>query len=143
MAYPQDDFSWEALARRDIHSVVCLTHDRPPYDPDPLQVIHAVGLESLAGDRVPAEPNVEQERIYAAGREVAHRLERGEGVVIQCGSGIGRTGTVAACALVFLGCAPEIALRDVVAVNEGLGRKWPEARWHGKAILACPTNHPE
>jgi protein-tyrosine phosphatase len=50
---------------------------------------------------VPRE--AESERFEATIQEIVRRLEQGQNVVVHCRGGLGRTGTVAACALVEFG----------------------------------------
>lgn len=44
-------------------------------------------------------------------------LDRGEGIVVQCLAGYGRSGTIAALLLIERGMAPEMAIETVRAVN--------------------------
>jgi protein-tyrosine phosphatase len=50
---------------------------------------------------VPRE--AESERFESTVRDIVQRLEQGQNVVVHCRGGLGRTGTVTACALVALG----------------------------------------
>ncbi len=54
-----------------------------------------------------------------AGSELRRRLRRGDGIVIHCRGGLGRTGMIAARLLIELGEAPDSALQRVRAVRPG------------------------
>jgi protein-tyrosine phosphatase len=45
--------------------------------------------------------------------DVAAHLRAGEGLMLHCAGGIGRTGTVSACILIALGLSPEEALAEI------------------------------
>jgi len=55
----------------------------------------------------------EDDALLALARETAAALRGGEGVVIHCHAGIGRTGTVATCVLLALGIEATAALKQV------------------------------
>jgi len=55
----------------------------------------------------------EIETFAALVRDIIRWLQHDEFVLLHCGAGIGRTGTVAACVLIALGYAPHEALRRV------------------------------
>jgi protein-tyrosine phosphatase len=126
MAYPEGS-PWAELYALGYRQVVCLTHDEELYEPSPLEVLHAVALEDLLGGSVPSQPEAEEAKIRAAVAEVCAAIRRGEGVVVHCHGGIGRTGTVLACALVELGADADEALERVrVARGGGLESPWQE-----------------
>jgi hypothetical protein len=56
--------------------------------------------------------------------EIARRLDGGEGVLVHCGAGMGRAGTVAAAVLIHYGSSVAGALEVVAAARAGAG---PEA----------------
>jgi protein-tyrosine phosphatase len=64
-------------------------------------------------------PEVEGLRELLA--ELQDRLEAGDGVVVHCGAGIGRAGTVAAALLMSLGLGHDEALERVRASRPGAG----------------------
>lgn len=75
------------------------------------------------------------ERFAALARDVAQRVERGRAVAIHCRAGIGRSTTLAACALVYLGVNADIAL-DMIA--EARGVEVPETEAQRQWILQFP-----
>ncbi|RMF82970.1 MAG: phosphatase [Nitrospirae bacterium] len=59
----------------------------------------------------------EEEAVLGLARDTAAALRRGEGVLVHCHAGIGRTGMVATCILLALGLDPDEALRRVRAAG--------------------------
>jgi len=68
-------------------------------------------------------------RFLELARNVANHLINGKHILIHCGAGIGRTGTLAICILILLGMRPEKAEAVVVDAKSG-----PERESQKKAI---------
>ena len=96
MAFPPPETDWHALHDEGFAHVVRL--HPADYDPAPL-IAHDVVLEDLYGGASPHDPAAEQRRIWDAADLIAAHVTRGEGVVVHCVGGTGRTGTVLACTL--------------------------------------------
>ena len=127
MAYPEPDTDWGALGRSGFRHVVRLHPG--DYDAAPLE-IDDVELEDLFGGRSPRDPEAERARVIEAARLAAEYVERGEGVVVHCVGGTGRTGTVLACALRLLGRSADEAIDAVRAARP----HWPESPWQEEVV---------
>jgi hypothetical protein len=130
MAFPAADFDWHELHARGFRLVVRLHPG--PYDPAPLTV-RDVPLEDLHGGAAPSDPVAERARVWEAARIAADAVERGEGVVVHCLGGTGRTGTVVACALRLLGRSPDEAIGTVKAHRPD----WPESAWQEETVRSA------
>ena len=131
MAYPPPETDWRELHRQGFAHVVRLHPG--DYDPAPL-VAHDVALQDLYGGAAPKDPAAEQDRIWEAAELVAEHLGRGEGVVVHCVGGTGRTGTVIACALRRLGRSPDEAIATVKQYRP----HWPESPWQEEVSRSEP-----
>jgi hypothetical protein len=127
MTRPTSTTPWAALFSLGVHRVACLTDDAPDDDPSPLTFACAVGLQDLYGGARPARPEAEAEKIRVAAASVLDALDCGEGVVVNCAGGTGRTGTVIGAALVALGIPAADVIAHLQAVNKLRGRSWPES----------------
>jgi hypothetical protein len=132
MAFPGADTDWPELHRLGFRRVVRLHHGA--YDPSPL-VADEIVLEDLFGGRAPSDPAAERERVLRAAELVAAHVRAGEGVVVHCVGGTGRTGTVIACALRRLGLAEDEAVRAVQAHRPN----WPESPWQAEVVRSGAT----
>jgi len=138
MAYPRSG-AWDVLAERGFVHVVDLTRDAARYDPSPL-TSHAFGLADLIARRRPPDPDRDEARIVAAARLVAERWSAGEGVVVHCHGGRGRTGAVLGSALVRLGHDPDAVVDWLHRVQRTRGRRgWPEQRWQAEVVARVRT----
>lgn len=135
MRYPRPGFPWAALARSGFSRVVRLTSDGTSYDPRPLQVAYSAQLEDLVHGSSPRSPRQELQLIREAVGVVREALAHGEGVVVHCAGGRGRTGTVLGATLVSLGFAPAEVVAHLDLVHKARGTSgWPESPWQS-AIL--------
>jgi hypothetical protein len=136
MSYPRRG-SWDALRRAGFAHVICLTHADAPYDPTPLTVT-SMQLQDLYTRAEPDDPERERAQAMAAAEFVVDRLEAGDGVVVHCHAGRGRTGTVIGCALVHLGHDPETVVEWLHRVQRTRGKRgWPEQPWQADVVLGA------
>jgi protein-tyrosine phosphatase len=134
MRYPWSA-PWAEIAAAGFHHIVCLTSERPRYDPSPLRLACATTLEDLFGGEYPRHPAEEERRIHVAVRVVLSKLRLGEGVVVHCEGGVGRTGTVIGCVLRDVGLSSPAVLAYLDAVNKARGmRGWPESPWQAHVV---------
>lgn len=131
MAYPPPETDWQALRDQGFARVVRL--HPADYDPAPL-LAHDVVLQDLYGGAAPKDPAAEQRRIWDAAELVAELVSRGEGVVVHCVGGTGRTGTVLACTLRRLGRSADEAIATVRQYRP----HWPESPWQEQVVRSEP-----
>lgn len=133
MAYPRSG-AWDALAAVGIRHVVDLTRDASKYDPTPLQG-HATKLADLVVRRRPPDPDLDEARIATAAELVVDRWQAGEGVVVHCHGGRGRTGAVLGSALVLMGHDVDTVLDWLHRAQRARGRRgWPEQAWQAEVV---------
>lgn len=134
MAYPHRA-EWTRLHDVGLRRVVCLTDDTARYDPSPLTAT-AIKLQDLyvTGPDSAAE---EQQRVRQAVDAVVASVEAGDGVVVHCHAGRGRTGTVIGGALVRLGHDPDDVVTWLDRVQRARSKRgWPENPWQADAVRA-------
>ena len=127
MPLPADDVDWRALHRRGFRRVIRL--HPTAYDPTPLAADDVV-LEDLYGGRTPVDEYGERARVLEAAQLAASYVRGGEGVVVHCVGGTGRTGTVVACTLRALGWSADEAIAAVRAHRP----RWPESPWQEEVV---------
>ncbi len=107
----------EALARVGADAIVCLTElrelaDRYPGYVEWLEVEHGQRAIRFPIADLHAPPLVAMETLLT---QLRPRLDAGQGLIVHCGAGIGRAGTVATCLLMSLGVGRDEALATVAA----------------------------
>jgi protein-tyrosine phosphatase len=133
MAYPRRGV-WDELAARGFRHVVDLTCAVAKYDPSPL-TSHASPLADLVARREPPDPAHDEAGILAAADLVADRWWAGEGVVVHCHGGRGRTGAVLGTALVRMGHDADDIVDWLHRVQRTRGRRgWPEQAWQAEVV---------
>jgi hypothetical protein len=134
MPFPTSDEVWRALATAAFSNVICLTEERPPYDAASLSV-DSFPLEDLVGGHPPADPVQEATIVGQAVRRISQLIRNGKSVVVHCGGGRGRTGTVVGSMLVTLGHDPMLVTQWLDEIHHRRGRPgWPESDWQ-QAVL--------
>ncbi len=135
MAYPAMGMPWHYLFNMGFTHVVCLCSERVEYDPSPLRVLQAVEMEDLHHGNGPKFSAKDERLVREAVGAINERLAVGEGVIVHCVGGTGRTGTVTGCVLRSMGFAAEDVIRYLDELNKARGRLgWPEALWQAGMI---------
>jgi protein-tyrosine phosphatase len=130
MPYPRSGAPWQLFYEHGFRHVVNLASDDPGYNPAPLSLLFAASLEDLFHRQPPRLPAREEELLHAALEETLSVLRCGEGVIVHCMGGTGRTGTLLGAVLVRLGLPSEEAIAYLNSVNHHrAGRHWPESAW--------------
>ena len=133
MQYPRADFPWSQVKRAGFSRVVSLQPGK--YHPAPLTVLFAERLEDLAHGGPPHSAGTETEAVKRAVVATVSSLRAGEGVVIHCEGGCGRTGTVLACVLRELGYEGGVVVDYLDRVHKARGKPgWPESPWQGDLV---------
>jgi protein-tyrosine phosphatase len=135
MCYPYSGTSWDSLAKAGFSGVVCLCERRPKYDPYPLHLLYATMLEDLFSGYRPRDPEGEEKRVRKAVEVVARGLRNGDGIIVHCLGGIGRTGTVIGCVLRELGYSADEAIGylDEVNIDRRIG-PWSDSEWQAEMV---------
>lgn len=137
MPHPGPTTPWLALEEAGFQHVLCLTSAAPPYDPTPLRLLHAVALQDLYGGLNPLDPERERREIERAAGLTLEVLGRGEGVLVHCVGGTGRTGTVIGVILRRLGYSAREVVGYLDGVHTARGKDgWPESAWQSDVLVS-------
>jgi atypical dual specificity phosphatase len=110
-SFPREDGAGQWLVDQGIRAVISLTENVPP-------TVKEAGLDSLHLPTVDfTPPTVEQ--VAQAVAFIERKRAAKQPVLVHCGAGLGRTGTILACYLVFTGLSPEAAIAQVRQARPG------------------------
>jgi protein-tyrosine phosphatase len=139
MTLPPRNTPWDRLYELGFRHVACLCSERPLYDPTPLEWLVTAELCDLAEVPLPEDPVAEERAIRLISRAVQAKLSAGEGVIVHCAGGRGRTGTVLGCAMRGLGYPADEVVRFLDEVHRFRGKPgWPEAPWQQEVVERNP-----
>ena len=133
MKYPRRGFPWSEVAKAGFTRLVALHPG--DYDPAPLTLLSSEKLEDLVHGGPPRSPDREREKIGGIVRFVVAALQAGDGIVVHCVGGRGRTGTVLGCVLREVGHGPGEVIDFLDRVHKARGKAgWPESPWQGQLV---------
>jgi protein-tyrosine phosphatase len=141
MPYPGPNTPWAAFYELGLRHVVSL-HSDPlrPYNPAPLALLSSVHLQDLYNGSLPQDPRAEEELLSLVVGVAMDALQVGQGVLVHCAGGIGRTGTLIGCLLAGLGHLPDTAIAYLDELNRARGvRGWPESPWQAEQVHKYST----
>jgi protein-tyrosine phosphatase len=133
MKYPKPSFPWASLKAAGFSHVVSLHPGE--YDSAPLTKIFSERLQDLVDGGPPQNEVHEKQLIRNAVEATIVALRSGQGVVVHCVGGRGRTGTVLGCVLRELGFEADESIRFLDRVHQARGKTgWPESAWQGSVV---------
>jgi len=139
MKFPRRGFPWPSLAAAGFSQVVALHPGS--YDPAPLEIRFAEQLQDLFRGGPPADESAERKRIRIAVDAALKAWRSGQGVVVHCAGGRGRSGTVLGCVLRELGFTANEVLSYLDRVHKARGKPgWPESIWQSALVKGWMTD---
>ena len=135
MQLPRLSFPWKQFHAVGVRWIVCLCSEHPRYDPAPLRRLATTELWDLVERELPDDPEREEELIREIANSVVERIEAGEGVVVHCAGGRGRTGTVLGMALRLMGVSADEIENRLNHIHQLRGKEgWPESPWQRQVL---------
>jgi ribosomal protein S18 acetylase RimI-like enzyme len=135
MQLPGPNVPWERLHSYNFRWIVCLCSTQPIYDPAPLKRLLTVELTDLAENDLPDDPEMEEQAINIIAAKVIEKLVLGEGVIVHCAGGRGRTGTVLGVTLKKTGYSSKEITEFLDAVHQARGKtQWWESPWQREVV---------
>jgi protein-tyrosine phosphatase len=135
MPYPGESTPWNSFFQLGLRYVVQLETNRPNYDPSPLKPLFSVNMQDLFNGRHPRDPQAEEVLILQVVSTTLDKIKQGEGVIVHCAGGTGRTGTIHGCCLVGLGYPADRVIRYLDRLNKARGKSgWPESPWQAEMV---------
>jgi hypothetical protein len=133
MKYFRPSFPWSSLKAAGFTQVVSLQPGS--YNPAPLTMAFSEYLEDLVSGGPPRNEAQESEKIKKAVTATLSVLRSGEGAVVHCVGGRGRTGTVLGRTLRELGFEAHKAIAFLDRVHKARGKPgWPESPWQSSLV---------
>jgi protein-tyrosine phosphatase len=135
MCYPYSGTPWDSLEKAGFSGIVCLCDRHPDYDPYPLRILYATKLADLYMGNLPRYPLREEKHVREAVKCVVKAIDAGEGVIVHCLGGIGRTGTVIGCVLREFGFSADEAIGylDEINIDRRIG-PWSDSEWQAEMV---------
>lgn len=139
MRLPREGLPWNNLHAAGFSQVVSLHPGA--YSPTPLGLAFAEHLEDLVGGGPPRDEEAERQRVRRAVNATIQQLTSGNGVVVHCWGGRGRTGTVIGCVLRELGYSPSGIVTFLDNLHKTRGKSgWPESPWQRRLVEDWATD---
>ncbi len=133
MRFPRPDFPWKNVSEAGFVGVVAL--EPGSYDPSPLRLLFSKRLEDLCHGGNPRNAKKEEALITEAVEITLSSLRSGQGVVVHCVGGRGRTGTVLGVVLRRLGHSFPEVLGFLNRIHKARGKPgWPESPWQAALV---------
>lgn len=134
-SFPFKFDQWQLLHEEGFRHIFCVASEVPRYCPSPLTMAVACDLDDLSFRELPLDPQSEALKITRIAEIVVSRLKEGEGCVVHCAAGRGRTGSVIGVVLRMLGFPADAIIGHLDAIHQHRnGRGWPESPWQARLV---------
>lgn len=134
-AFPFNFRNWDHLHGLGFRHVFCLASENPRYSPHPLRLAVACELDDLSFQEFPIEPAREAAQIQEIAQSIVTALQNGEGCLVHCAAGRGRSGSVIGVALRMLGIPAPAIISHLNALHFARsGASWPESPWQADLV---------